>query len=47
MKKHLTDLRIPGKSWASSDSYFVPPVVIPIAIVLTVLLWAVVHGPMG
>lgn len=32
-------------SWNTVKAYFVPPVVIPIAIMLTVLLYVLIHGP--
>lgn len=32
-------------SWNAVRAYFVPPVVIPIAIMLTVLLFVLIHGP--
>lgn len=31
--------------WNAVKAYFVPPVVIPVAVVLTVLLFVLIHGP--
>lgn len=47
MKRHLKNLKSPGKRWSAADSYFVPPFVIPIAIGVAVLLWTILHGPVG
>lgn len=33
--------------WATAKEYFVPPLVIPAAIVLAVVLFALIHGPMA
>ncbi len=31
--------------WSAAMGYFVPPLVIPVAIVLAVLLFVLIHGP--
>lgn len=31
--------------WSTAKEYFVPPLVIPAAIVLAVVLFALIHGP--
>lgn len=32
-------------SWSAAMEYFVPPLVIPVAVVLAVVLFALIHGP--
>lgn len=39
-----TALRSPS-AWGIAMEYFVPPLVIPVAVVLAVLLFALFHGP--
>ena len=31
--------------WATAMEYFVPPLVIPVAVVLAVVVFALIHGP--
>ena len=37
----------PGSTtfWSAAMGYFVPPLVIPVAVVLAVVLFALLHGP--
>ncbi|HYG86581.1 MAG TPA: hypothetical protein VD978_10010 [Azospirillum sp.] len=32
-------------SWSAAMEYFVPPLVIPVAVVLAVVLFALIYGP--
>ena len=36
-----------GFSWSAAMEYFVPPLVIPVAVVLAVVLFVLIHGPVA
>ncbi len=39
----------PGSTtlWSAATEYFVPPLVIPVAVVLAVVLFVLIHGPVA
>jgi len=39
----------PGSTnlWSAAMGYFVPPLVIPVAVVLAVVLFGLIHGPVA